>query len=373
MILPSKIGNVVMMVAGGTGGHIVPAIAVGDALRHHGYLSFVVSDERGKQLLADMKSRYPSLAIPSVSPFSRNPIKMIGRLFRLLGCLILSLITVLWMRPDIIIGFGGYPTVAPVLAGRICRVPVVLHEQNARLGRANRFLVPMAQGLALSWPSDRKRRTPTKVTGTPVRNPFLVIGRHGYTPPAKGEVIRLAIIGGSLGARVFAKTIPAAIAKLPKEIQECLIVIQQVRREDMASVKRAYADLDDMLYPPRLVTFVKNMPEVMEDSHLIIGRAGASFVAELAVAGRPAILVPYPHAMDDHQTVNARLVAKAGGGWLMPDDKLTDAALAELLTKLLKKPKQLADAASQIQQLARPQAAQHIADMASVLAQGGKL
>jgi UDP-N-acetylglucosamine--N-acetylmuramyl-(pentapeptide) pyrophosphoryl-undecaprenol N-acetylglucosamine transferase len=270
------------------------------------------------------------------------------------------------LKAGVVVGFGGYPCVPPVLATRFLRhrPAVILHEQNAVLGRANRFLSRGADRLALSFTATKRvpANVRTEVTGNPVRPAIAALAGTPYAP--LGESIRLLVLGGSLGARVFSDVIPAALSALPEGLRTRLNVTQQCRQEDLERVRAAYAEAG---ITADLAPFFADVASRLRDAHLVIARAGASTVAELAVAGRPAILVPLPGAIDDHQTGNALALADAGGAWPMPQTAFTPSALTAKLTELLNHPTALAIAAAGAHTQARTNAAARLADLVEAL------
>jgi UDP-N-acetylglucosamine--N-acetylmuramyl-(pentapeptide) pyrophosphoryl-undecaprenol N-acetylglucosamine transferase len=261
-----------------------------------------------------------------------------------------------------VVGFGGYPCVAPIVAARLLRhrPVVILHEQNAVLGRANRFLAARADVLGLGF-QDTKRIPPgtrTEVTGNPVRPGITALAQTGYV--AATNRIRLLVLGGSLGARIFSDVVPAALRSLPQVLRARLSVVQQARPEDLERVKAAYA-ADGIA--AELSPFFPDVAARLVAAHLVIARAGASTVAELAVAGRPSILVPLPGAIDDHQSANARALAEAGGAWVVPQPQFTPEFLAGRLGELLANPTGLTEAAVAARSQARPDAASRLANL----------
>jgi UDP-N-acetylglucosamine--N-acetylmuramyl-(pentapeptide) pyrophosphoryl-undecaprenol N-acetylglucosamine transferase len=262
------------------------------------------------------------------------------------------------LEPAAVAAFGGYPSVAPVLAARMMRPrpAIVLHEQNAVLGRANRFLARRANLLALSLPQTTRVPSGTKtvLTGNPVRRAVVV---HGYTPP--GDTLRLLVLGGSLGARIFSDVVPAALAALPDAIRARLSVAQQCRAEDIDRVRDAYAASG---IAAELASYFDDVPSRLAAAHLVIARAGASTVAELAASFRPSILVPLPGAIDDHQSGNARALASVGAAWVMPQPSFTPDALSARLGELFNDPSSLVTAAASARAAARPDAASRLAD-----------
>lgn len=361
--------GVIVLAAGGTGGHVFPAIAVGETLHAQGFTPYFITDKRGQNLLTKHHRRFNNahrhrqLTIGAASPFVGNPLMRLVRLITLGMGFLVALIAVIKHRPHATIGFGGYPAVAPVVASYLCRVPIILHEQNAHAGRANQFLSRFATSIALSWPRHGVTSTNQKykVVGTPVRNAFFAISKTPYTPPSTTSPIRLLVVGGSLGASIFATLIPSAMEKLPNDLRRRVTLTQQVRGEEINQTTHHYKTLG---IPARITPFITDMAKAMGEAHLVICRAGASSIAELAAAGRPAILVPYPHALDDHQTSNANMITRHNGGWLLPEAGLTPDLLAKRLTEVLTKPAVLAKAAKSIQQLGRVHAAKSIAELA---------
>ena len=264
----------------------------------------------------------------------------------------------------VVVGFGGYPCVAPVFAARGLgrgRPAIVLHEQNAVLGRANRLLVGRADLLALSFDATARvpAGTPAQVVGNPVRAGF---SAQPYALP--GATFRLLVLGGSLGARVLSDVVPAAVAALPETMRPLLRVAQQCRAEDSSRVAEAYNAIG---VRAEVATFFDDVPERLAQAHLVVARAGASTVAELALVGRPSILVPLPHAIDDHQSANARVLAEADAACVIPQAEFTAERLAGLVGQLRAEPGHLAVAARAARALARPGAADALADAVEAL------
>jgi UDP-N-acetylglucosamine--N-acetylmuramyl-(pentapeptide) pyrophosphoryl-undecaprenol N-acetylglucosamine transferase len=268
------------------------------------------------------------------------------------------------------VGFGGYPSVPTMLAAARLGRPTLIHEQNVVLGRANRLLAPRAHRIATGFAAVRGLRAADRdravYTGNPVRPAIGAIGTTPYSPP--GETIELLVVGGSQGARIFGQTVSPALAQLPPELRSRLHIAQQSRQEDGVAVAEALATSGVGF---EVKPFFDDMPARLQRAHLVIGRAGASTIAELAAAGRPAILVPYPHALDDHQTANAGEFANVGGGWVIPQSAFTPAVLAERLTALLANPAALAAAATAARGFARDDAAEHLAGLVQSLVHGG--
>ncbi len=356
----------IILAAGGTGGHMFPAEALARALLARGRLVAVVTDARGGTF---------GDALPGVETF-RIRAATIGR--GVVGKLRTALALVIGygqarrllkaLRPVAVVGFGGYASAPTVFAAGRRGVPVLLHEQNAILGRANRMLARSATRIATSFPSvggvrpgDLGKIVPT---GNPVRPGIAAVGDQGYRPPGGGGV-RLLVLGGSQGARALSEIVPAALTALPEPLRRRLVVTQQCRAEDLAGASAVY---QRARIGHRLDTFFPDVPQLRAEAHLVIARAGASTIAELTAAGRPAILVPYPHATDDHQTANARALADAGGAWLMPQQAMTAATLAERLQALLADPDALSAAAAAARGFGAVDAAARLADAVVALA-----
>jgi UDP-N-acetylglucosamine--N-acetylmuramyl-(pentapeptide) pyrophosphoryl-undecaprenol N-acetylglucosamine transferase len=273
------------------------------------------------------------------------------------------------LAPDVVVGFGGYTSVPTMLAATRLSVPTIIHEQNAVLGRANRLLAPRVAKIATGFaetaglrPADRSRAVHI---GNPVRPAILAVAEIGYVPPAPGQPIELLILGGSQGARIFADVVPPAFAALPSELRSALRISQQARPEDR---DRVTADLQAHGITAEVEAFFNDVPARLARAHLVICRSGASTVAELAATGRPALLVPYPHATDDHQAANARAFADAGAGWAIPQSTLTPAVLSERLAELLRDSARLGQAAAQARRFGRDDAAERLAALAYSLA-----
>jgi UDP-N-acetylglucosamine--N-acetylmuramyl-(pentapeptide) pyrophosphoryl-undecaprenol N-acetylglucosamine transferase len=332
MTAPRK--PLVALAAGGTGGHVFPALAVAEALRGAGVETLVMTDRRGGRLIPD-EGR---VVLPAASPFQRGLFARLAAMAKLATGAVMALLLMLKHRPAAMVGFGGYPSFAPLLAARLLGVPSLLHEQNAFLGRANHLLARWTGHLALSW--DGTHNLPARVTsfvsGMPVRSVFFAIKPRPAN--AKGP-LSLTIIGGSLGAAVFAELVPAALATLAEPLRARLSIVQQCRAEQIDALRQTYAALG---MDAEVAAFFTDMPDRLAASDLVIARAGASTVAELAAAGRPAVLVPFASAMDDHQTANARQLEAAGGGQCLVEADLDAARLGGAIAKILNDPNKCA-------------------------------
>jgi UDP-N-acetylglucosamine--N-acetylmuramyl-(pentapeptide) pyrophosphoryl-undecaprenol N-acetylglucosamine transferase len=355
----------IVLAAGGTGGHLFPAEALASVLIGRGYRVALITDPRGtgfgERMAAVELHRISAGGVAGGSLVKRaQSVVQLGVGFFQSRSLLAQL------KPGVAVGFGGYASVPTILAASLAGIPTVLHEQNAILGRANRLLAKHATRIAASFPGaiggDR-----VVVTGNPVRPAIAALAIAPYAAPDANDRFNLLVTGGSQGARAFGRLLPEAIALLPEDKRRRLALVQQCRAEDLERVKTAYAGLK---VAAELAPFFTDIPQRLQECHLVVARSGASTVAELAAAGRPSLLIPYPHATDDHQTANAQVVAKAGGAWVLPEATLTPAILAQRLGQLMDMPADLTAAAAAARACGRVDAAERLADLVSALAPG---
>lgn len=352
----------VVIAAGGTGGHFFPAEALASVLLARGRRIALMCDARAAGTEGGVFAGHERFVVPGAGIAGRGTWRGAAAVAALARGALQARSVLSRLDPAAVVGFGGYPSVAPVLAARSLRrrIPVILHEQNAVLGRANRFLARQATVLALSFAATERvpRGTTTVLTGNPVRPQIAALAGAAYVPP--NGAVRLLVLGGSLGARVFSDVVPDAIAALPEALRTRLSIVQQCRAEDLARVREAYARLG---VAAELAAFFPDVAARLAVAHLVIARAGASTVAELAVVGRPAILVPLPGAIDDHQSANARALVAARGASVIAQRDLTSASLAEQMAALLDEPDMLAHAARAAATIGRADAAERLADL----------
>lgn len=360
----TSVKKTIVLAAGGTGGHLFPAQALAHALLARGYAVALVTDRRGKAFEA------PENAAFSVHRIRAEGISRPGLAAKLGGMVSLglgtldALLLLRRLKPAMVVGFGGYPSVPTVTAAGLQGITILLHEQNALLGRANRLLASRAKRIATSFaevsgvkPALRDR---LRFTGNPVRPDIVAVRQTPYPPAEIDGKLTVLVTGGSQGATVFSDVMPAAIALLPETVRRRLRIEQQARPEDVARVEAAYRDIG---FQAEVASFFSDMPARLTRAHLAICRSGASTVAELTAAGRPAILVPYPHAMDDHQSANAHAVETAGGAWVMPQDAFCAKAVADRLEMLLTMPQKLNAAALKMREAGTPDAVERLADL----------
>lgn len=372
MAVGAESGRAVVIAAGGTGGHLFPAQALAQELARRGYELHLVTDERGRTYTA----AFPEAQIHMINAATFAGLGPLGRVAAMgrIGAGLAGAVGLLGkLRPRAVVGFGGYPSLPAMGAAILRRLPTCLHEQNAVLGRVNRALSRRVDVIAGAFDTmrglDEKTRARFVATGNPVRDAIHAAAASPYDVPGDGEPVRLLIFGGSQGAHVFSTLVPEALAQLDSPVRSRLRIVQQCRPEDLDGVREAYAGAG---IEAELAPFFDDMAAKLTQAHLVIARAGASTVTELAVVGRPAILVPLPSAMDDHQTANAEALTKAGGGWLMQQGDLTADILAARLTELLGDPARLAQAAGAALTAGRPDATAQLADIVDWLAEKGR-
>lgn len=337
----------ILLAAGGTGGHLFPAYALAEELARRGLAVDLVTDMRGDRYGTGFPAR-SVYQIPSATPGSkRNPIALARAGFTLLRGIRRARGLLRTLKPAAVVGFGGYPTFPPLVAARLLGIPTIIHEQNAVLGRANRALAGKASAIATSFRKTRflegKLAEKARFTGNPVRDVVIEAAKTPYPALVPGGPLKLLVFGGSQGARFFSELVPPALATLPAPVRQRLKVVLQARAEDVSAVTAETAAAG---VSAEIATFFKGLPQIMADSHLVIARAGASSVAELAVIGRPSILVPLPHSLDSDQLENASNLAESGGSWCIEQRDLTPLRLATELGKLFEAPEILAAAAA---------------------------
>lgn len=273
--------------------------------------------------------------------------------------------------PAVVAGFGGYPTVPPLIAAVLARVPTALHEQNAVMGRANRLLARLVTGVALSFEDTHflpaGALAKARLTGNPVRAAVIEAGKRPYAPPTREGPFRVVVFGGSQGAHYFAELVPAAFARLSDSLRRRIVVVQQAREEDIAAVRAAYRETGTTA---EVAPFFNDLADRIAAAHLVVARSGASTVAELAVLGRPSLLVPFPHALDKDQFENATRLQQAGGAWCVSQSAMTPERLADTIRDFAQTPDLLAKAAAAARGRGKPDAVALLADMIEELAAG---
>ena len=360
----------IFLAAGGTGGHMVPAHALATELRSRGHAVKLITDERG-------------LMIPGLFEGIEEHVLPAGRLGGGLFGMIRAGRSIMAGRrqaralyreyeADAVVGFGGYPALPAMLAASAMRLPTVIHEQNALLGRVNRMIARDAKAIATSYARVERLKpayaAKTVLVGNPVREAVSRLGEAPFPLFDETAPLKLLVTGGSQGASVLGTVVPAGLGALSPSLRMRLQVVQQCRSDDIEAVRLTYRELG---IPAELMTYIGDMPDKLADAHLVIARAGASTIAELTAAGRPAILVPLPSAADDHQTANAREMAAAGGARMIAQADFTPGTLARQIEALAADPQSLANAAARSLSVGRPHAARDLADLVERIANGG--
>lgn len=358
----SAVSRHYVLAAGGTGGHLIPAFALAIELEARGHHVALITDGRG----ATLPGR-PNSLVTHVLPAGRigkNPLHWPQGIEAIFEGKRMALRLFESFQPSAVIGFGGYPAFPALWAATSAKIPTVIHEQNAVLGRVNRFLAGRVDAIATSYRTVErlkpKHEGKVHLVGNPVRAEVLALREQPFPAFSADGLLRVLVTGGSQGAGVLSAVVPDALAMLPPALRGRLQVTQQCRAEDIEAVRVRYASHD---IPAELGTYFENMAERLADAHLFIGRAGASTVAELTAVGRPAILVPLPIATDDHQAYNTAEVCAAGGARMVRQDKFTPAELAKQIQAIAMNPQTLATAAHAAWNCGYPNAVSDLADL----------
>jgi UDP-N-acetylglucosamine--N-acetylmuramyl-(pentapeptide) pyrophosphoryl-undecaprenol N-acetylglucosamine transferase len=353
----------ILLAAGGTGGHLFPAEALGVELIRRGYRVRLATDSRALRY-GGLFSKDTIDVVPSATVRGRTPWSLALTGATLAAGTAVSLKLMRRLKPAAVVGFGGYPTLPPLLAARLFGVPGIIHEANAVLGRANRFLSRRVAAIATSLPGvlDRDPQLSGKTTtvGTPMRPAILAAAAVKFVSPEPTGPLRLLVVGGSQGARVMADIVPGAIERLEPALWNRLVLTQQVREEDMARVRAVYVRLK---INAELAPFFSDLPARLASSHLVVSRSGAGTVAELGAIGRPSILVPLPGAIDQDQFANAGVLAQAGGAIRIAQADFTPDRLAAEISALAAEPGRLTAMAAAARTAGRLDAAERLADL----------
>jgi len=356
-------GSLVLLAAGGTGGHLFPAEALAAALARRGVTVDLATDARGGRYGGKFPARQVHV-IPSETVRARNPIAL-ARTGALIGLgVVKAHLLIGRIRPRAVVGFGGYPTVPPLYAATLRRVPTIVHEQNAVMGRANRLLAPRVTAIATSFAGvlDAEPKLAAKATrtGNPVRPAVIAAAASAFAPPTADGLLRMLVFGGSQGAKVMADVVPPAIEQLDMGVRTRLLLAQQAREEDLKRVRGTYERLG---IAAEVAPFFSDLPARIAMAHLVVSRSGAGTVAELAAIGRPAVLVPLPGALDQDQFANAGVLAAAGGALRLPQNEFTSARLAAEVARLASAPEKLVAMAAAARSLGAIDAAERLADL----------
>ncbi|TRD10706.1 undecaprenyldiphospho-muramoylpentapeptide beta-N-acetylglucosaminyltransferase [Erythrobacter insulae] len=356
-----------VLAAGGTGGHLIPAFALATELEARGHHVALITDERG----ANIPGKPDSLTahVLPAGRFGKNPFSWINGARAVMEGRNMALRLFESFEPSAVIGFGGYPALPALLAATSADVPSIVHEQNAVLGRVNRLLASRVEAIATSYSKVErlkpKFRSKTHLVGNPVREDVLALRDEEFPAFTEDGLLRVLVTGGSQGASVLSDVVPDGLSMLPDGLRQRLQVTQQCRSEDVDRVRERYASHN---IAAELGTYFEDMHERLADTHLFIGRAGASTIAELTAVGRPGILIPLPIATDDHQAVNTRDVVKAGGARMIRQSSFTPKELAKQIQAMAKNPSSLANAAHGAWNCGYPDAAKNLADLVESMA-----
>ncbi len=361
--------GIILLAAGGTGGHLFPAEALAHALKERGYAVHLVTDSRAERFAGKFPAEDIHV-VPSATIGSKNPLKVIRSLWTLWTGVRAARSLLTRLRPKVVVGFGGYPTVPPLLASTRMGIPSMIHEQNAVMGRANRMLASRVQAIAGGFlpDMDGPYAGKTVTTGNPVRPAVLEAAKVPYVPSAQGEEFRLVVFGGSQGAQYFSNAVPQAVSQLDDDLRARLVITQQARPEDRDRVVAVYGKLG---VPADVSPFFTDMADRIAKAHLVICRSGASTVSEISVIGRPAILVPYPYALDHDQAANAAALAATGGAEVIAQSALSPERLSGLINDAMTAPQSLQTMAASARKAGKPDAASLLAGMVEAIA-GGK-
>lgn len=359
--------GIILLSAGGTGGHLFPAEALAHELKRRGFEVHLATDARAERFAGS----FPAAAVHTIRSAtigSKNPIAL-ARAFLALWSGFREASTLIGrLQPKAVVGFGGYPTLPPVFAASRRGVPTIIHEQNAVMGRANKALAQRVSAIAGGFlASSGPQAAKIVTTGNPVRPAVLEAAEQAYEPPSADGPFRLLVFGGSQGAQFFSEVMADAVALVPQDLRHRLRLVQQARKEDEDKVRAAYREL---CVEAEIAPFFNDLARRMAEAHLVVSRSGASTVSEIAVIGRPAILVPYPYALDHDQAANAAALAAKGGAEVHPQAELSPERLAELIAGMAAAPERLSQMAAAARATGKPQAAALLADLVEAIAGG---
>ncbi|MEG9861465.1 MAG: undecaprenyldiphospho-muramoylpentapeptide beta-N-acetylglucosaminyltransferase [Parvularculales bacterium] len=364
----SKDQRLVAIATGGTGGHLFPGLALAEELGRRGYGVVLMTDERMATIAHSSFEVGDIYVLPSATFSGRRNIMLLVAFCNILRGVWRSWKIIRQLRPAVVVGFGGYPSLPPLVAAWLRRVPFCLHEQNAVMGRVNRFMAFGASGVAAGFSEPigfkaaiRKRLT---ITGNPVRSVVQKYASSPYQVSQGSDPFRLLVVGGSQGARLLDDVMPCACANLPLALKARMRITQQCRPENTLRVRNAYKEAGISAI---VEDFYNDLPKRMMESHLIIARAGASCVSELAVIGRPSVLTPLAGTLDGDQVANAQYLSHVGAAWVIPQESFTPEAVSTLLVELATTPGQLEKVADAALQEGRPNAVCLLADLVEEL------
>ncbi len=349
-----------LIAAGGTGGHMFPAQALAEAMLARGWRVKLSTDARGARYAGGFPDSVKIEEVRSATFARGGPGQKLAVPLKLAAGIMRSVLAMVLDRPKAVVGFGGYPSIPALAAAWVLRVPRMIHEQNGVLGKVNQFFARRVDRLACgTWPTKMPEGIEAEFTGNPVRAAVLERAGAGYIPPGDYPM-DLLVMGGSQGARILSDVVPAAIVALPEEIKRNLSVSHQAREEDIERVVAAY---DAGGVAAEIAPFFADIPRRLSECQLVISRAGASSVADISVIGRPAILVPYAAAAADHQAANAKMLSGVDAAVVFPESQFKPEVLSETIHSILTNPKAAEAMARAALGAGRADAATHLADM----------
>lgn len=359
--------RIIVLAAGGTGGHIFPAVALAEVLAAQGYAPHLITDHRfhhyNKSSSDGVLGRIPIHTIRAGS-LGGGPIKKVKNLLSISLGVLQAWMLLRRLKPQAVVGFGGYPSFPTMLAASIRGERTIIHEQNSVLGRVNRFLAKRVKVIATTYSDTRMMPQAAKakvvMTGNPVRAAVTALAAVDYPVLSEGGMMRILVIGGSQGASVFSDVVPEAMKRLPADVRARIRLDQQCREVELSTVRERYTQIGMQV---DLAPFFADVAARLASAHLVVSRAGASSVAELMVAGKPAILVPLPIATDNHQYYNAQAIEDTGAGWVVTQQAFTPESLASKIETLMRVPHRLSEAAAAMRSLAHTNAAQALAEV----------
>ena len=349
-----KQNSKILIAAGGTGGHIFPALSIINEIKLNDFI--VITDQRGEnyfsKYFSNKKINYKIFVHKVSSPSNKILIIKVKSLYQLLISLLKTIFLIISNKPEVIVGFGGYPSVAPILAAKLFKIPTIIHEQNAIVGRANKFLSRISDVLALSFFETKNTENNQNLifTGNPTRKEFSNLRKSRFSIPKVNQKFQILIVGGSLGADFFSKQVTTIMCSLPKELREKIYIIQQVRKEDENSVKNMYHSNH---IDCEIENFFDRIFEKYKTAHLVITRSGGSSVAEIITSNRPVIFIPLTTSLDNHQLENTKLITHKGGGWTLNQNSDVSKDLKKLIVNLIKNPNELVLASNKIKKISK--------------------
>ena len=359
---------VLLIAAGGTGGHMFPAQALAWEFQELGWNVVLVTDKRGEKFSKTFPPKSIKFIQSSATLSFKNPLRMPKAL-----CLILvSILQASWVfikiRPKVVIGFGGYPSFASILIAKVFKIKSIIHEQNAVLGRVNKFFSKSVTAVACSfWPTQAPSGTTMYFTGNPIRNTVVDKGPSIFNLPLTGP-LNLVVIGGSQGAKIFSRLLPEAVETLPVKLRNRLRITHQARLPDCRELRHSYEKLG---VKATVEDFFQNVERIFSSAHLIVARAGASTIAEVLFLGRPLLLVPIPFSLGDHQKRNAQRISDMGAAICLEQKGLTGKRLAREIRYILTSRRLAHDLANTAAKKATPQAIKNLKDLIISVSEGG--